>query len=131
MLLTSVIQDVSGLPWLVRDRNARPIEKSKGLKPWPEPKQRAKGFTDGAAGKASCGLKEAIPQEGEDHEGIRAGRKGRGGVWSAGTQFGDYGELRVHGGGQGVDVLPCCAGVNATQHFADLFRQSRLPFPFE
>jgi hypothetical protein len=79
----------------------------------------------------SCGRKEAIPQECENHEGIRAGRKGRVGVWSAGTQLGEDRELCVRGGAQGVDVFPRRTRVDASKRFAGVFCQTRLHLPFE
>ena len=79
----------------------------------------------------SCGRKEAIPQECENHEGIRAGRKDRVGAWSAGTQLGEDRELCVRGGAQGVDVLPRRTRVDASKRFAGYFRQPSLHFPFK
>jgi len=133
MLLTSLIQDVSGLQRRLRDRNARPMEKLEELEARTEPEQRPESCGDCRTEKSPSALEEALPQEAQEHKEICPGRKGRafGLAWRGGDHFGEDRQLSACGGTESADMLSRSSWIDAAQRDAGRFGRAGTHLPFK
>ena len=112
-------------------RNARPIEKSPRFEPWAEPEEGPQGCGDEEARALLCGFEKPVPQQAQDHEGLRVGREGRpfGLPRRNGEEFCKGWELCPRGGADGANVLPGCSWINAAQCIAGSVGESGISVP--